>query len=537
MSEPIKSLILHVGTDKTGTTSLQVILSENQDILSKSGIYYPITGRGEYYQHHLLFAPICEYSESVGFTPRKTWDENLSELNSEINSRDETTIVLSSELLTWGVDFASLAMLKELFHEITVIIYLRRQDEYVESKYEQSIKSLGYSKQFDISDANIPDYYQLLKKWLIFVNNPENIIVRPYEYGQLYKGSLYQDFWQHALSMEFSDDYTIPKQHKVNSGLTRNSLEFQRLINACTHQPQCNRFLSSVYAYSLSESIAASEPFNSKEILSPQERIEILDSVKVINHNIARDFLQRDDLPLFYEEPPTSNSVWQPYLGLEPENILSIANFIYEHHFNNKSTMNLTFALDAIILQSLIRIFFDTTRLTEDKRLELHDTYTKTLIKLDIERENILLSFRSNESNVNKSFRDSQSHHGTLLDYQNKELSKILIAAESAKDVHVYEIELLQSIDNKLNDISTNEENFLEFKNNQSSYLEKQNSEIDKIHSQLSELLESQKLQLKIFSKQEKKLKDFQEKLDRYHAEHKASKTSFGEKIKTWFKG
>lgn len=37
----MKTFTLHIGTEKTGTTTLQSFLSKNRDALSKQGIIYP----------------------------------------------------------------------------------------------------------------------------------------------------------------------------------------------------------------------------------------------------------------------------------------------------------------------------------------------------------------------------------------------------------------------------------------------------------------------------------------------------------------
>ena len=54
MEQKKPSLFLHAGSHKTGTTTIQYFLSQNNDILSSDKVLYPNTGRDELMQHHYL---------------------------------------------------------------------------------------------------------------------------------------------------------------------------------------------------------------------------------------------------------------------------------------------------------------------------------------------------------------------------------------------------------------------------------------------------------------------------------------------------
>jgi len=146
-----KTVCLHVGFDKTGTSALQRFFSDNAGPLQKCGIFYPGTGRSGLFQHHWLFAPVCDDAEKVGFPPQRSWDELRQALMEEVSAREEPVVLLSSEMLSQGVRLNELAALRDCFAETRIIVYLRRQDQYVMSAYEQSIKTLGCFEAFDLA--------------------------------------------------------------------------------------------------------------------------------------------------------------------------------------------------------------------------------------------------------------------------------------------------------------------------------------------------------------------------------------------------
>lgn len=55
-----KKLILHIGTEKTGTTSIQKFLNLNKDELLNEGIFYPMGTCGtDNYPNHRKLATAC----------------------------------------------------------------------------------------------------------------------------------------------------------------------------------------------------------------------------------------------------------------------------------------------------------------------------------------------------------------------------------------------------------------------------------------------------------------------------------------------
>src|SRR5882724_4089086 len=91
-----KQLYLHIGFPKTGTTSIQMWLTENATALAAHGVLYPATGRGRQehdYGHHqlprgLVTKPLSELAVM--------WPD-MTNLREEVDNSPGSTIIVSSE--------------------------------------------------------------------------------------------------------------------------------------------------------------------------------------------------------------------------------------------------------------------------------------------------------------------------------------------------------------------------------------------------------------------------------------------------------
>jgi hypothetical protein len=131
-------LILHIGTHKTASTTLQNTLAANRALLADQGVVYPRIGRAT--GHHTLatrwidLPPVYHEPE-----PAAAHWQGLA-----AHARDGATVILSSEEFSrWkpqAVDFAEVRRFAAPFARTTVVCFLRNQLGFIQSLYLQMAK-------------------------------------------------------------------------------------------------------------------------------------------------------------------------------------------------------------------------------------------------------------------------------------------------------------------------------------------------------------------------------------------------------------
>lgn len=132
-----KRLLLHIGTNKTGSSSLQALMARERKALAARKICYPLTDRPPFpnRRKHLNFWRALK-AGSEGFQQEREL------LLAEFAASGADTLVLSEEHLSQTglrIDDA-MRDLADRF-EIEVLCFLRRQDRYLESWWSQRCKT------------------------------------------------------------------------------------------------------------------------------------------------------------------------------------------------------------------------------------------------------------------------------------------------------------------------------------------------------------------------------------------------------------
>jgi len=176
--------VIHIGTEKTGSSSLQSYLSKTSDELARRGIHCCTSaGAGN---NRALVAAFMGAGESDDYTrlhglddpgARKAWRERFIEsFLAEVAACSGHTFVISSEhfhsRLVDGDSIVSLAaFLRPLFDDIQLRVYLRRQDELALSFYSQKLRA-GFVPPSIMPLANLKrprqpyfDFEDLLSRW------------------------------------------------------------------------------------------------------------------------------------------------------------------------------------------------------------------------------------------------------------------------------------------------------------------------------------------------------------------------------------
>ncbi len=151
-------LVVHVGAAQTATTFIQHSLHDNEKVLSDLGVYMPEAGRFEFSAPTILHQNLaCEHLEPERFDAKAGgWDA----LVAEVEQAPAEVILLSSESLERMTHSTALretfeSQLKRISDDVTILYVVRDQLSYLNSLYNQNVKSLRSTQTFDEYIARI----------------------------------------------------------------------------------------------------------------------------------------------------------------------------------------------------------------------------------------------------------------------------------------------------------------------------------------------------------------------------------------------
>jgi hypothetical protein len=281
-------IIIHIGRHKTGTTSIQNFLALNEDLLlNRYGIYYPEIGRDPLRKyHHPLFADWAANKKKLDL-------QLINKIIENAKRKSASRILLSSEALSQDcITETKWIQLKEAFNEeILIIVYLRRQDKYLQSMYAEEIKHGLINSKSTIKDTKTNlDYFQFLAP-ICRTFKKNRIIVKNFD--RAIKQNLYQNFLE-TLGITFNDAFQLPPDN-LNQSLPWRYLNIVRYAND-------NHFIRRLFINTISMrliiSLAKISPsfFNTPLPLTEEQRQEILSRYEESNKMVARKYLGEEDL-------------------------------------------------------------------------------------------------------------------------------------------------------------------------------------------------------------------------------------------------
>jgi hypothetical protein len=322
----VKRCILHIGQSKTGTTAIQSFLSQNRKILKKKGVLYPgikVNGVSQELFNHNAVADSLSGLKSY---PDIEVEEYFLQFKEELKANNCKTLLLSGEHFfggeprVWNVDsveeyttlyIQKIKNLKKYLkgYLITLIVYLRPQNEWVESAISHVIrieglirKKIYYSDEqyFELVKPTL-DYYKLLNHW----NNnlePHNIICIPYRRDSLKNKSSVSDFI-YQLGLYEDDLVKGIINYENNSSLSREYIELKKNLN----DSPCSKTEERVRIYCLNK---ASSKFESGEKyrLSKKLHKDIQEYCDEINSRVEDEFIKTGLLRVSVEKHRDSNS-------------------------------------------------------------------------------------------------------------------------------------------------------------------------------------------------------------------------------------
>ncbi|CAA6813042.1 MAG: Unknown protein [uncultured Thiotrichaceae bacterium] len=227
-------LIIHAGTPKTGTTSLQTYLDKKQRKLRRKGILYP---------HNIKnidnpTAPKHQWFEkNLVTTHLENFLENFKNIISQVKD-DTHTIILSSEgIYNYWWDFpdeskAILSTLNELF-KVEIWVWFREPLAFIESFYKQCLRNPRvennpcYGRDLSFADMLAIEWFSQHLDYQGFVTECQALFGENNVSVFKYEGDVVQEVIQ-KLGLATPHDNPTPRQ---NQSLNSASIALLRTIN------------------------------------------------------------------------------------------------------------------------------------------------------------------------------------------------------------------------------------------------------------------------------------------------------------------
>lgn len=308
----IATVYLCIGTMKTGTTSLQSFMRRNAVELDKQGYCYPqipVLGKNTH-NRNASFLIYRSTNEDENKKKSEEWEVRKKgyEIVAE-TAQNYENIVLSEELIWHHSKRKNFwAEMKEEFErigcQVKIVVYLRRQDELVQSLWNQNVKSdqrwyitfaeFINERQYSYFPLN---YYKKLNQIAEAIGK-ENVIVRVYEAGQFggSQNNLISDYTS-TLGIELNDSFKRTDA-SANQRMRGNFIEIKRIVNSVPEYREMPNFLAE-YIMKADEAKEDMCPSGKTSLFSYEEQNTFMNQYLKSNEKVAREFLGREDGVLF----------------------------------------------------------------------------------------------------------------------------------------------------------------------------------------------------------------------------------------------
>lgn len=353
------NILIHMGNYKTGSTSIQSFLYENRETLQKQGIYYgdcddsPLCSHASF-TYSLLRDVLKQMGVFEAFSSHPVFSiltastkDLFSQMLTHAKDAKCDTLILSHEALfceafrtlqglrkSIGEAFDEEDVLfqfhKTLYkivsdgtHTVSCIIYLRRQDDYLESQYNQYIKAPWYEPNLSLPDF---DEFISLSPVTLDYRMPLDILEAQYGWENLYVCHYqehippYLSFAQTFLGLSKEQIHHMKPPVIENRSISLDIITFkqQYIKGDAAFSPQVQEVLTSYsYAHPQKETYT---------LFSPSLHQSICSQLDIANEQINEDYSEEEELL----PPLTFPKNKKGYPGLTPECLLDISQYVTE---------------------------------------------------------------------------------------------------------------------------------------------------------------------------------------------------------------
>lgn len=331
----MKTLYLHVGTTKTATSSIQRFLEENRTVLEKYGYcfpdslhVYPEANRRR--NAHFLIGKV---NDENGVEDKQKEEEYLEEGLQQIRTAFQTydNVILTDESIWYALSYSKKSLLRELKKEadkqqyqIKVIVYLRRQDALLISRWNQEVKQnftsaavMTCEEYVAVSEKKENKIFYYAKKLdeIADVIGKDHLIVRRFSPESWKDRSIIHDF-MHEIGLDVTDEFEELKESE-NLRLDQNTTEIKRILNK--NEDFTEKEVS--YMGRLLKGVSKGYIKTEKtEMLAKEELQQFLGEYAEENNRVAEEYIG-DGQPLFSNEIKDLPK-WNPQNGTMQEEMI-----------------------------------------------------------------------------------------------------------------------------------------------------------------------------------------------------------------------
>ncbi|MCR8686606.1 hypothetical protein [Campylobacter sp. 1569] len=340
---------VHIGTVKTGTTSIQQFLHNNNELLLKQNMLYVKSFRKYVIQHWKIadFISFCvenNYS-NIQDIQDEYWKNEIHCMQEELVRYKNTNFLFSSEGITrtfFTTNYIKCFknILSDLgFKKIYIIVYFRDLIDFIPSFCSQTIKA-GILHEIDTIDV---DKY-LLKfvfdyKWICYeyskIFGKENLIVRLFDQNEFYCKNLYKDFI-YSIGLKWDNKFKIPSNQ--NKSLDLLGIELQRRFNRIFSNTYFNYYirrektinLNRLFLLNLVEKYFSNSQDKNLKFCFPEEKFQYyIDYFEESNEWVRKEFFPHKER-LFPKKDLSGYKENYELKEMKPEYWDKIADFIAE---------------------------------------------------------------------------------------------------------------------------------------------------------------------------------------------------------------
>ncbi len=336
---------LHIGTMKTGTSSIQDFLYINKERLKQQGYLYPTSIKGHWHLNdHNPFAYAMEsYIECEHISDNM----HLLALRDEIILEKLDKIIISTENIQFLLhSIESIEKLKKFlntigFKEIKIIVYVRNQADLFISMCSQSTKDNDIKEYISTPKQNekfqiICNHEKTIKNWSR-VFGEDNLIVRIFDKQEFIERDLIRDFTC-SIGIKWSEDFVISNSN--NKALNLIGMEILQRMNQYDIPMIENRYADVIFRF-FDKHFTSKEP--DLEFMPPKDLVQAyIDEFKDGNEWVRQNFFPLREY-LFVEKNMTDYKENYKLSVIMPHHWDSIAAFIADViKSKNKTIENLS---------------------------------------------------------------------------------------------------------------------------------------------------------------------------------------------------